>query len=97
MRTMTPKRRYFLERSFCRRAKMRPSDLTQALHTIFLQPSLPPFISRQLIQHLVTSNPSPAYVERVASVFANNGSWRAGRLESRSGGDIDRPGGARRG
>ncbi|HWF47001.1 MAG TPA: DUF1800 family protein [Bryobacteraceae bacterium] len=57
-------------------------DRTQALHAIFMQPSLPPFISRQLIQHLVTSNPSAAYVERVASVFADNGSGVRGDLKT---------------
>jgi Protein of unknown function (DUF1800) len=47
-------------------------DLTAALDNIFNHPNVGPFMSRQLIQHLVTSNPSPAYVERVASVFNNN-------------------------
>jgi hypothetical protein len=47
-------------------------DLNDALDNIFEDPNIGPFISRQLIQHLVTSNPSPRYVERVASVF--NGS-----------------------
>src|ERR1044071_36661 len=47
-------------------------DLTAALDNIFNHPNTGPFISRQLIQHLVTSNPSPAYVERVARVFNNN-------------------------
>lgn len=48
-------------------------DLKQALDTIFNHPNVGPFVSRQLIQRLVTSNPSPAYVYRVASVFNNNG------------------------
>jgi uncharacterized protein (DUF1800 family) len=37
------------------------------------QPTMAPFVSRQLIQHLVTSNPSPAYIQRVAAMFENNG------------------------
>jgi uncharacterized protein (DUF1800 family) len=45
------------------------SDLTIALDTIFNHPNVGPFISKQLIQHLVTSNPTPAYVGRVASAF----------------------------
>src|SRR4029077_8425533 len=45
------------------------SDLNAALDDIFAQPSLSPFVCKQLIQHLVTSNPSPAYVQRVATVF----------------------------
>src|SRR3989475_46637 len=44
------------------------------LDGLFNHPNVPPFVSKQLIQHLVTSNPSPAYVGRVAAVFANNGS-----------------------
>jgi len=48
------------------------SDLTAALDNIFNHPNVGPFISKQLIQHLVTSNPSPAYVERVAKVFNND-------------------------
>ena len=44
-------------------------DLNDALDNIAGHPNVGPFISRQLIQHLVTSNPSPAYVARVAAVF----------------------------
>ncbi|MEO8058605.1 MAG: DUF1800 domain-containing protein [Burkholderiales bacterium] len=46
--------------------------LTQALDKIFAHPNTAPFFSRQLIQRLVTSNPSPAYVARVAAVFNNS-------------------------
>jgi uncharacterized protein (DUF1800 family) len=45
------------------------NELTTALDVIFNHSNVGPFISRQLIQHLVTSNPSPGYVQRVASVF----------------------------
>jgi uncharacterized protein (DUF1800 family) len=48
------------------------ADLNAALDNIFNHPNVGPFIGKQLIQHLVTSNPSPAYVERVARVFNNN-------------------------
>jgi uncharacterized protein (DUF1800 family) len=48
-------------------------DLKIALDTLFNHPNLPPFFCKQLIQHLVTSNPSPAYVGRVAAVFQDNG------------------------
>jgi uncharacterized protein (DUF1800 family) len=48
------------------------ADLTAGLNNISNHPNVGPFISKQLIQHLVTSNPSPAYVERVASVFNND-------------------------
>ncbi len=53
-----------------------------ALDTIFAHPNVPPFVSKQLIQRLVTSNPSPAYVGRVAAVFANNGSGTRGDLRA---------------
>jgi uncharacterized protein (DUF1800 family) len=48
------------------------SDMTVALDNIFNHANVGPFISKQLIQHLVTSNPSPAYVQRVSSVFNND-------------------------
>ena len=55
-------------------------DLANALDNIFNHPNVGPFIGRQLIQHLVTSNPSPAYVARIAAVFANNGQGVRGDL-----------------
>jgi uncharacterized protein (DUF1800 family) len=48
-------------------------DLNGALDNIFNHPNVGPFVCRELIQHLVTSNPSPGYIQRVAAVFANNG------------------------
>lgn len=53
-----------------------------ALDTLFNHPNTGPFLSRQLIQRLVTSNPSPAYVRRVAAAFANNGQGVRGDLRS---------------
>ncbi len=47
------------------------ADLAGALDNIFAQPTLPPFVCKQLIQHLVTSNPSSAYIKRVADVFVS--------------------------
>ncbi len=47
-------------------------DLKIVLDTLFNHPNLPPFFCKQLIQRLVTSNPSPAYVQRVAQVFKAN-------------------------
>jgi hypothetical protein len=48
-------------------------ELIAALDNIFNHPNVAPFISKLLIQQLVTSNPTPAYVGRVAAVFNNNG------------------------
>lgn len=57
-------------------------DLTQALDNIFYHPNVGPFISKLLIQQMVTSNPTPAYVGRVAAVFNNNGSNVRGDLKA---------------
>ncbi len=57
-------------------------DLKMALDTIFNHPNVGPFFCRQLIQRLVTSNPSPGYVYRVASVFNNNGQGVRGDLKA---------------
>jgi len=56
--------------------------LQTALDTIAGHPNVGPFIGRQLIQRLVTSNPSPAYVGRVAAVFNNNGQGVRGDLKA---------------
>jgi len=55
-------------------------DLVFALDNIFNHPNVAPFICKQLIQHLVTSNPTPGYVSRVSSVFNNNGAGVRGDL-----------------
>jgi hypothetical protein len=57
-------------------------DLTAAIDNIFNHPNVGPFVSRHLIQNLVTSNPSPAYVARVAAVFNDNGAGVRGDLEA---------------
>jgi uncharacterized protein (DUF1800 family) len=55
-------------------------DLQMALDAIFNHANVGPFIGKQLIQHLVTSNPSPAYIARVSAVFADNGSGVRGDM-----------------
>ncbi len=55
-------------------------DLADALDNIFNHPNVGPFISKQLIQKLVTSNPSPQYVARVTAVFNNDGTGKRGNL-----------------
>ncbi len=57
-------------------------SLKIALDTLFNHPNLPVFVGKQLIQRLVTSNPSPAYVTRVASAFADNGAGVRGDMKS---------------
>ncbi|PJJ18191.1 uncharacterized protein (DUF1800 family) [Janthinobacterium sp. 67] len=58
------------------------ADMALALDTLFNHPNTGPFFGRQLIQRLVTSNPSPAYVGRVAAAFANNGSGVRGDMQA---------------
>ena len=58
------------------------ADLTAGLQNIFNHPNVGPFICKQLIQHLVTSNPSPEYVGRVAAVFNDNGTGVRGDLKA---------------
>ncbi|CAN5337232.1 hypothetical protein BH10PSE14_BH10PSE14_37870 [soil metagenome] len=53
-----------------------------ALDTIFAHSNVPPFFARQLIQKLVTSNPSPAYVSRVSAIFADNGAGTRGDMKA---------------
>ena len=55
-------------------------DLDQALDVLFNHPNVGPFLARRLIQRLVTSNPSPAYIYRVASVFNDDGEGIRGNL-----------------
>lgn len=55
-------------------------ELRVALDTLANHPNVGPFIGRQLIQRLVTSNPSASYVGRVAAAFANNGQGVRGDL-----------------
>lgn len=55
-------------------------DLEQALDLIFQHPNVGPFVCRSLIQRLVASNPSPAYVYRCGQVFADNGAGVRGDL-----------------
>ena len=49
------------------------SELTAAIRNIFTHPNVGPFIAKQLVQKLVTGDPSPKYVARVAAAFDNNG------------------------
>jgi len=57
-------------------------DLSDALDNVFNHPNVGPFISKQLIQRLVTSNPSPEYVRDVTAVFNNNIAGERGALGS---------------
>lgn len=56
------------------------SGLDAALDVLFAHPNVAPFVSRHLIRHFVSSNPSPAYVARVAGVFEDDGRGVRGNL-----------------
>ena len=60
--------------------QMAEEDLKIALDSLFYHPNIAPFISRFLIQRFVTSNPSPAYIGRVAAVFNDDGNGTRGNL-----------------
>ena len=66
----------------CRPTRTASTDLAEALDNIFHHPNVGPFIGKQLIQHLVTSNPSPAYVSRVAAAFADDGTGVRGDMKA---------------
>ncbi len=57
-------------------------DVRDAVRHLFEHPNTPIFVGRQLIQFLVTDNPSPAYIQRIATVFADNGEGVRGDLKS---------------
>jgi len=79
--SMLPKS--FLGTTVAAQSPANPSaSLKAALDKLFAHPNVGPFISRQLIQRLVTSAPSPAYVARVAAVFNNNGSGVRGDMKA---------------
>ena len=72
-------------------------DTQDAVRNIFLHPNVGPFIGRQLIQRLVTGDPSPAYVARVAAAFNDNGAGVRGDMKAVVRDDPHRPRGARAG
>ncbi len=57
-------------------------DLDSAVQNVFMHPNTPAYISRQLIQRLVTGNPSAAYIRRISNVFKNNGAGVRGDLKA---------------
>lgn len=59
-----------------------PDALKQALDRLFAHPNVGPFFGRQMIQRLVTSNPSPAYVRRVTAAFDDNGAGVRGDMKA---------------
>ena len=58
------------------------ADVQDAINNLFDHPNVPPFICEQLIKRLVTSNPPPDYIERVANVFIDNGQGTRGDMKA---------------
>ena len=58
------------------------ADIDAAIDNLFNHPNVGPFIGRQLIQRLVTSNPSPAYVARVSAAFAGSNGAPRGDMQA---------------
>jgi uncharacterized protein (DUF1800 family) len=87
-RTMVPFQAYhststkqFLGRTLAA-SRSANDDLRDALDTVFNHANVGPFVAKQLIQRFTTSNPSPAYVKRVAAAFNNNGAGVRGDLKA---------------
>lgn len=57
-------------------------DIEMAVEHLFNHPNVGPFIGRQLIQRLVKSNPTPAYIERITNIFNNNGNGVRGDMKA---------------
>lgn len=57
-------------------------NVNAVVDTLFNHPNVGPYVSKQLIQHLVTANPSPGYVQRVAAVFDRNEAGQRGDLKA---------------
>ena len=72
----------FLGKTIAAGSSSTMGDITVALDTLFHHPNVGPFFGRQMIQRLVTSNPSPAYVKRVASAFNDNGNGVRGDMKA---------------
>jgi uncharacterized protein (DUF1800 family) len=58
------------------------ADLESVLDALMQQQTMAPFVSQQLIQHLVTSNPSPSYIQRVSNIFLNDGTGVRGNMQA---------------
>lgn len=72
----------FLGRTIPEGSSSTMGDITVALDTLFNHPNVGPFFGRQMIQRLVTSNPSPAYVQRVANAFNSNANGVRGDMQA---------------
>lgn len=77
-----PGQKYLLNGTVVPAGQTGMEDIDDALDNLFNHPNVGPFIGKKLIQFLVKSNPSPAYVSRVADVFNNNGNGVRGDMKA---------------
>ena len=74
--------KYILSNTTLPAGQTAEEDMDGALTNVFEHPNLPPFVCRQLIQHLVKSMPSPEYISRVAAVFKDDGNGVRGDMKA---------------
>lgn len=77
-----PGPKYLLRGKYLPAGQSGMEDVQDAIDNLFHHPNVGPFLARRLIQRLVTSNPSPAYIRRVATVFQDNGEGVRGDLQA---------------
>jgi uncharacterized protein (DUF1800 family) len=77
-----PGPKYLLRGAFVPPGQTGMQDVDDAIDNLFNHPNVGPFVARRLIQRLVKSNPSPEYIERVASIFDDNGDGIRGDMKS---------------
>ena len=77
-----PGPKYLLRGAFVPATQTGMQDIDDAIDNLFYHPNVGPFVARRLIQRLTTSNPSPEYIERVSSVFDDNGEGVRGDMKS---------------
>lgn len=77
-----PGPKYLLRGAFAPPGQTGMQDINDAIDNLFHHPNVGPFVARRLIQRLVTSNPSPEYIERVAAVFDDDGDGVRGDMKA---------------
>jgi len=77
-----PGPKYLLRGMYVPAGQTGMQDIDDAIDNLFNHPSVGPFVARRLVQRLVTSNPSPEYLERVSTAFADNGDGVRGDMKT---------------
>ncbi len=77
-----PRSKYLLNGNTIPAGQSGMKDIQDAIRSLFMHENVGPFLALRLIQQLVKSNPTPAYVSRVASAFNNNGSGQRGDMKA---------------